>query len=772
MKNILLLLITLMSFQVQAQGPFTLSGTISDNYGALANVAVQSGSKTTYSDENGAYRLHLNLGEHTINYTYAGVSITKTILFSSNRVLDVVFDAMVLDEITLSSNRVKATDPYTQTTVVQEELEKRNLGQDIPVLLSTLPNVVTTSDAGAGVGYTGIRVRGSDATRVNVTINGIPLNDSESQGTYWVDLPDFASNTASVQLQRGVGTSTNGAGAFGASLNLETSNAKQKASTSVAISMGSFNTQKYTLKMNSGSLGNFDFSGRLSKIVSDGYIDRASSDLKSYFFNGTFHSTNKKTTLKALAFGGHEITYQSWNGNDGATMATDRTFNSAGAIYDASWNVSGYYDNEVDDYTQNHYQLHLIQEFSTDMYAKFALHYTKGFGFYEQYKQGRDFAEYGLTPYTVGGTTVDTTDLIRQKWLDNDFYGFTSALHYKSFQFGVDYNVYSGDHYGKVIWARNASNSEIRHKYYDNNGLKKDLNLYAKYEYSFSDELKGFIDLQERLVSYKTTNFASPTDVDVSFDFFNPKIGLVYGDKTQNFYISYAKAHKEPNRGDYEWAAQAPKPETLNDIELGYRLNKEKWALNTTLYGMFYKDQLVLTGEIDGVGSFIRKNSGKSKRIGLELEAAFQLNKKWAILPNLSFSSNKNIAYKIDNGGGTITNLGNTNITYSPNFVGGNSIKYMPSKDFEISLISKYVGEQYMSNENITESILDAYFVNDLNISYTKNFNKSIKSVTINALVNNIFNAEYESNGYMWGTTAYYYPQAGMNFLVGASLSF
>ncbi len=769
MKQAFILLLLSIFSVVQAQ-TITLFGTVQDEYGALANVQISSETKQTFSDNKGFYQLELASGNHTISYDYAGQKIVKSLVLTANQVLNITFKTTAIDAVVLSSNRVKATDPYTQTTVAQKELEERNLGQDIPILLNTLANVVTTSDAGAGVGYTGIRVRGSDATRVNVTINGIPLNDSESQGTYWVDLPDFASNTSSVQLQRGVGTSTNGAGAFGASLNLETNIGNKEANTSFDVSFGSFNTQKYTLKMNSGTLGNFDFSGRLSKIYSDGYIDRASSNLKSYFFNTNYHSSNHKTTIKAFAFGGHEKTYQSWNGIDASTMATDRTFNSAGAIYDANWNVVGYYDNEVDDYTQAHYQLHIIQELANDWYAKAAIHYTKGYGYYEQYKQDRDFADYGLTPYTVGGVTVNTTDLIRQKWLDNDFYGFTSAVSHKNLKIGIDYNIYSGDHYGKIIWARNAADSEIRHKYYDNNGTKKDFNIYAKYEYAINDKLKAFADIQERMVSYKTTNFASPDDVDVSFNFFNPKFGLVYGDASKNYYFSYAKAHKEPNRGDYEWAVVTPKPEALNDFELGYRLNKAHFALNTTLYAMFYADQLVLTGALDNVGNPIRKNVGKSKRIGLEVTTAFQL-KKWQITPNISISSNKNIDYYIDNAG-TVENLGNTTITYSPSIVAGNALKYSFNKAFSIALLSKYVGEQYMNNENTNESVLKAYFVNDLNLSYTKKFHKGIQSIRVNALVNNLFNTSYESNGYMWGTTPYYYPQAGINALLGVSIGF
>ena len=770
MKKILAAAILFINLTVLAQ-TVTLSGVVSDELGTLANVQVRTANEKIFTNAKGEYQFTLSKGTHQLVFNYAGKSITKTVVLTADKVLNISFSSTVLEGVILASNRVKATDPFTQKTIHQKALEKQNLGQDIPVLLNGLTNVVTTSDAGAGVGYTGIRVRGSDATRVNVTINGIPLNDSESQGTYWVDLPDFASNTSSIQLQRGVGTSTNGAGAFGASLNLATSTAKEKASTSLALSAGSFNTQKYTLKMSTGNIGNFNFSGRLSKIVSDGYIDRASSDLKSYFFTGNYLSNTKKTRIQAIAFGGHEKTYQSWNGNDGATMANDRTFNSAGAIYDASWNVTGYYDNEVDDYTQNHYQLHIIQTFATDLSAKLALHYTKGYGFYEQYKQDRDFADYGLTPYTVGGVTVDTTDLIRQKWLDNDFYGFTSAVLYKDFKFGLDYNVYSGDHYGKVIWARNAANSEIRHRYYDNNGLKKDFNSYIKYETAFNEKLKGFIDLQARFVAYKTTNFASPTDVDVKHQFFNPKIGFVYGDNTVNYYVSYAKAHKEPNRSDYEWAAVTPQAESLDDIELGYRLNHKKIGFNATFYSMFYKNQLVLTGELDGVGNFIRKNTGKSQRIGLELDARFQLNDKWQVLPNISFSSNKNKDYTIDNAG-TLENLGDKTISYSPSIVAGNILSYMPNNHLEIRLLSKYVGKQYLNNENTDEAVLDAYFVNDFNISYQKNINKGIKSIRFNALVNNIFNTQYESNGYMWGTTAYYYPQAGINFLVGTTISF
>jgi len=681
----------------------------------------------------------------------------------------------LLDEVVVKAVRVNSESPVTFSNLSKEEISKRNLGQDIPILMNYMPNVITTSDAGAGIGYTGIRVRGSDATRVNVTINGIPYNDAESMGTYWVDLPDFSSSVENLQLQRGVGTSTNGAGAFGASINLLTDAITESAFAQLNTSFGSYNTQKYNLKFSTGKLGDhFEIAGRLSKISSDGYVDRATSDLKSYFLQASYIDDN--TLIKALAFGGFEETYQSWYGVDAETLKTDRTFN----YYT--------YDNQVDHYNQDHFQLIWSENYSERWSSNIALHYTWGRGYYEQYEEDQDFEDYGFEEINIGGETINTTDLIRRKWLDNDFYGTTFSLFYTNnndfnLTFGGAWNKYEGDHFGEVIWARYASNSEIRDRYYDNYGDKTDFNTFVKVKFTVAKNWNLFADMQIRTINYKADGVAAH-EINDSFFFFNPKAGITYNINTwNNLYFSYARANREPNRTDYENGD--PKPETLNDFELGWRIHKEKVNISSNLYYMRYKDQLVLTGELDDVGAPIRANVGDSYRLGLEIDANIFISKHFTIQPNLSLSTNKNLDINVS-WDGELINLGETNIAYSPNIVFGSSFNYLPVTNLQISLLSKYVGEQYMANLDYKNSKLESYFVNDINVNYQIKFKKVLKSIVLNALINNIFNVEYVSNGYYYtyddtwsvpGETitldgAGYYPQATRNFLIGATLLF
>ncbi|MCV2486197.1 TonB-dependent receptor [Flavobacterium sp. SH_e] len=668
-----------------------------------------------------------------------------------------------LDEVLVSAVRVTSKTPVSFSNMDKKEIKYRNLGQDIPVLMNYLPSVVTTSDAGNGVGYTGIRVRGSDATRVNVTINGIPYNDAESQGTFWVNMPDFASSVESLQLQRGVGTSTNGAGAFGASLNMLTDSYANKATGEISSSAGSFNTIKNTVKFSTGLLNDhFEIAGRLSAIKSQGYIDRASSDLKSYFLQGTY--VGKTTLIKALVFGGTEKTYQSWNGIDGETLSTNRTFNSAGMYTDEAGNVR-FYDNETDNYKQDHYQLHWSESISDKWSTNFALHYTKGKGYYENYKEDADMAEYNLDP--VGSVT--TTDLVRQKWLDNDFYGTTFSAKYVTEKLNVilggGWNKYEGDHFGKVIWARYASQSELGDHYYDDFSTKTDGNIFAKANYQLTEKLSLYGDLQYRNVKYKA-NSAETGLVDDNFNFFNPKAGLNYEiSQKSTLYFSYARANREPNRTDYEGGNV--KPEKLNDFELGWRFNSEKFQLNSNVYYMAYKDQLILTGRLDDVGNPIRANTEKSYRLGLEVDATIALSDKFTLRPNFTLSSNKNVDLAVDG-----EYYGTTKIAYSPEVIAGNVIVFKPIEGLYLSLLQKYVGEQFMNNIELPSAKLADYFVNDFNASYEIKTKSIFKSITITGMVNNIFDKKYVSNGYMWDIYPYYYPQAGTNFLVGLNLKF
>ncbi|HRN43889.1 MAG TPA: TonB-dependent receptor, partial [Flavobacterium sp.] len=528
-----------------------------------------------------------------------------------------------LDEVLVSAVRVTTKTPVSFSNLNKKDIKFRNLGQDIPILMNYLPSVVTTSDAGNGIGYTGIRVRGSDATRVNITINGIPYNDSESHGTFWVNMPDFASSVESLQLQRGVGTSTNGAGAFGASLNMLTDSYAKESSGEISNSYGSFNTRKHTVKFSTGLIDDrLELAGRLSALKSDGYIDRASSDLKSYFLQGTY--VGKTTLIKALIFGGKEKTYQSWNGlEDLDKLKNDRTFNTAGMFTDAFGNTR-FYDNETDNYQQDHFQLHWNEKIATNWNTNLAVFYSKGKGFYENYKENAKFSGYGLTPIIIGGTTINKTDLIRQKWLDNDFYGTTFSANYKDEKLDVilggGYNKYEGSHFGKIIWARYASTSELEDRYYNDAASKTDGNIFAKANYQVAEKLSLFADLQLRNVHYKA-NGAETGVVNANFNFFNPKAGLnLEINENNQLYASYARANREPNRTDYKNGS--PRPEKLNDFELGLRHVSTKVKVNANMYYMAYKDQLILTGELDDVGAPIRKNSGDSYRYEVKNKAS------------------------------------------------------------------------------------------------------------------------------------------------------
>ncbi|HDZ05212.1 hypothetical protein LCGC14_0082790 [marine sediment metagenome] len=688
---------------------------------------------------------------------------------------------VVLDEVFVSAIRVTKESPVTFSNLTKEDIKPRNLGQDIPVLMNFLPSVVTTTDAGAGVGYTGIRVRGSDATRINVTINGIPYNDGESQGTFWVNMPDFASSTESLQLQRGVGTSTNGAGAFGASLNLLTDGFSQDAFGQISTSIGSYGTLRNNLKFSTGLINDhIEISGRLSKINSDGYIDRARSDLDSYFLQAAYKDDN--TLIKALIFGGHEITYQAWNGIDAQTLQDDRTFNSAGIYTDLEGNTQ-FYNNEVDNYKQDHAQLLWNEKISDFWSMNIALHYTRGRGYFEQYKEADDFSTYGFEPINVDGVDINTTDVIRRRWLDNDFYGTVFSANYKKDKldliFGGGFNKYEGDHFGEVIWARYASNSSYQDRYYDDSSTKTDFNVYTKANYQLNDQWSLYGDIQYRTVGYQA-NGEDTGLVDDTFNFFNPKAGITFDlNANNNFYLSYAVANREPNRNDYE--GSNPKPEKLNDYELGWRYVSADVQVNTNLYYMGYKDQLVLTGELNDVGASLRENVGDSYRFGFEVDANIKLGEKFSLRPNVSISDNKNVDFFIDRDD-DLQSLGNTNIAFSPSVIAGNILGYMPSESFSLSLYSKYVGEQYLSNTDTDASKLDAYFTTDFNITYEIKMNTVLKSIVFSGLVNNILNEKYVSNGYTyldsWSTPGNtfevqgYYPQAGTNFLLGATVNF
>jgi iron complex outermembrane receptor protein len=682
-----------------------------------------------------------------------------------------------LDEVMISGIRAGKKNPVPFTNLTKEEIAPRNLGQDIPILLNYLPSVVTTTDAGNGVGYTYIRVRGTDGSRINVTLNGVPFNDSESQGTFFVNLPDFASSLESVQLQRGVGTSTNGAGAFGASLNMQTKSFQEKAYAEISNSGGSFGTRKHTLAFGTGLHDNFEMNGRISQIASDGYIDRASSNMFGYFFNLNY--IKNSTQIKAIIFGGKEKTYQSWNGlEDPDKLENDRTYNSVGLYFDENGNEK-FYDNETDNYQQHHFQLHWSEKWSEKWNSNLAVHYTLGKGYYEQFREDADLADYNLPNFQ--GNSV--ADLVRQRWLDNDFFGSTFSLNYKTDKtdiiFGGAANRYLGKHFGIVKWTQFYVPGDNR--YYDNYGNKDDVNFYAKASQTFG-KINFFADMQYRLVFYKAVsqNFA---DVNDTFRFFNPKVGASYQLNPKNALYAYAGiANKEPRRDDYENGSS--KPERLYDYELGWKYNSKNAAVKVNAFYMQYKDQLVLTGALNDVGSPIFTNSGASYRYGIEIESTIKVN-KLTFQPNLTLSQNRNRNFFFQRDG-VLQNLGNTNIAFSPNIVAGNATTYSPIKNLNLTLLNKFVGKQFMGNIDSEVSVLKAYNIHDFNVTYLWTINKGIKSILFSGLINNIFDYEYESNGYFYTydddfsspgvvTTiegAGYYPQAGINFLAGATIKF
>ena len=672
-----------------------------------------------------------------------------------------------LEEVIVSSVRVKENIPIAFNNVSKEEISKRNLGQDIPILLNFLPNVVTTSDAGAGIGYTGIRIRGINSQSTNVTINGIPYNDAESLGTFWVDLPDFSSSVENLQMQRGIGTSVNGSSAFGASINILTDKISEEPYFESANSVGSFNTLKNNFSFSTGLLNNrFEFSGRISKIDSDGYIDRASSDLKSHFFQLSYRKN--KSLFKFLNFGGHEITYQAWNGIDLQTLENDRTYNPSGIYYDLNGQEQ-FHENEVDNYKQDHFQFHWTQSISSNLISNLGLNLTNGKGYYEQYNEN------------------GSEDFITRKWLDNQFYVINYNVNYSKNKnnliFGSTYSEYDGDHYGETIWSQNSGNIAFTDLFYNGNGLKKDFSNFIKSIYQFSERIGIYADLQLRKIDYTTSGSTSNVEdltVNKHYSFFNPKAGLNFTLNDKNkIYFSLSRAYREPTRSDFENNINI-QPEELVDYELGWKFNTKKFYFSSNLYYMNYKNQLVLTGALDDVGSPIRKNSGKSFRKGIELESIFKATNNLDISSNISFSRNKNIDYKT-NFDGVVTNWGDTDISFSPDLVSSIGINFRPKEDINISILNKFVGEQFMSNTESVVSKLNSYSTTDLNFIYRFKRSKHFKEIIFTAMINNIFNKEYVSNGYYytyddtWSepnmiTTiegAGYYPQALRNFLLG-----
>jgi iron complex outermembrane recepter protein len=714
----------------------------------------------------------------------------------------------LIDEVLVLHVKADERTPSTYTTLNDGELDKRNFGQDIPYLLQMTPSTVVTSDAGAGVGYTGIRIRGVDPTRTNVTINGVPINDSESHGVFWVNMPDFASSAGSIQVQRGVGTSNNGAAAFGASINISTDEMSKTAYGELDNAYGSFNTWRNTIKAGTGLLNNrFALEARLSNISSDGYIDRASADLQSYYLNAAWFG--KRSSLKGYVFSGRERTYQAWYGTPESVVNGDQAAIEAYAdrnfIFDAdrdnllnsgrTYNFYTY-DNEVDNYGQDHYQLHFAHEFSKRTKLSLAGHYTRGLGYFEQYRVNDDFSSYGLIPMILGSDTISSTDLIRRRWLDNHFFGGIFGIQHRGSNFDINagggVNHYLGDHFGEIIWAEFASNSQIRDRYYENTSEKTEAQGYIKANYR-RDKVTFYGDVQYRHIDY---TFLGIDDVsgelkdvmqNVVYDFWNPKFGfMVDMNSRNNMYFSMAMANREPVRDDFRESTPQNRPiaEQLMDIEAGYRHKGRKWYLNTNLYYMHYKDQLILTGQINDVGGYTRTNVAESFRAGLEIEGAVQLMDSLSLFGNLSLSTNKIYEFVeyVDNYDTYVQDTilhRNTDLAFSPNAIAVAGVRYAPLKGLELILTGKYVGQQFLDNTSSANRAIDSYIISDLQVAY-RIPQQFFRELSVSLMVNNLFDERYENNGYTWGyvyggertVENFYYPQAGRHFMLRLKIGF
>ena len=699
-------------------------------------------------------------------------------------------DSVKLKEVVVSSSRASAITPVTFVNFNKTEIARVNLGQDLPVLLNYLPAVVSTTFDGTGVGYTDYRIRGADNSRINVTINGIPYNDADSQTTFFVNLQDFASSIENIQIQRGVGTSTNGAGAFGASINILTDRPSNKAFTKLSGGLGSFGTNRQSLKFGTGiSEQGFAFSGRLSRIASDGYVDRATSELKSYFLQGDYVQGN--TRIQAITFGGTERTGLSFFGLDQAGLEMDRRMNFDGIFFDRDGNQQ-IYEDQTDNYAQNHFQLHWSQVWTGNWRSQFSLHYTQGDGFFEQMNDDASLSFYRLEEFTFNGENQETADLATRAFLNSDFYGGVFSLTYQKDRWewvtGGSFNYYDGEQFGEVISADLALLPQRPYRFYNNNSDKTDLNLYSKVNLKLAEDLTGFADVQFRRVDYEArgTLFepGAMLALDETYNFFNPKAGLSYQLKPgSRLYLSWARAHREPARVDFENGS--PEAERLDDFELGWRTQSRNFRLGANAYYMLFSNQLVLTGALDEVGFPIRQNSGRSYRLGIELDAQWQPSSKWTIAPNVALSQNRNRDF-VTPLNGELTNLGNTEISFSPSVVAANRLEFKPSKAWAFTLFSKYVGEQFMSNTEAENARLEDYFVQDLNLQFQTSSLGFIRKLVLQAQINNLFDLEYENNGYYFtfdvpnegdpGVTTFdgngFYPQAGINILLGVSLFF
>lgn len=822
MKTRIIISILFLSFCQVAFSQQRIHGVIEDRTGALiqaAQVSVLNTNVQVTSDTKGKFeftQLPSSDSTYTILVEKPGF-LPQSMTISANSVEEVkilLFSSMkTLEDVHVNTTRL--SDFNTSQILIRRinPLERKNFGQDIPVLLEATPSLVTTSDAGAGVGYTGLRIRGVDATRINVTINGIPVNDPESHAVYWVNMPDLASSIENIQIQRGVGSSTNGAASFGASLNIKTQDISEKPFGSIDQSVGSFGTYKTTIKAGTGIINkHFSLETRMSSIQSNGYLDRASSDLKSYFLSGAY--IGKKSVLKAIVFSGKEITYQAWYGTPESRVKGDTAAMNAYAdrnglssedrqnLLNAGRTYNFYtYENQVDNYQQDNYQLHFTHTFNDKLILNLAGHYTYGRGYYEQYRKGENLADYGLNPVVIGSDTVQQTDLIRRLWLDNDFVGAVYGVTYKptahlDFVLGGSANTYFGGHFGELIWAEFASNSEIYQRFYNNDSRKSEVSSYLKAVYK-RDRFDVYTDLQYRHVDYsfigKELVNGIPVDVTqaIQFNFFNPKVGASFKLNTnQSMFLNGGISHREPVRADFISSTVENRPtfETLQDVELGHQISTSKLSLTTNVYFMNYRNQLLLTGEINDVGAYIHSNVAKSYRLGVEVYGSYRVDIKLKLTGGITLSQNKIAQFNeyIDTYLDTlpyytqqvITHT-NTNMSFSPNITGNIGLDWMPIDNLNIAWMTKLVGRQFLDNTGNMNRSIDPFNFSNMQFNYSI-FDKFCKEIQFGLMINNVFNQMYSNNGYTFSyayggqttTENFYYPQAGRNFMARVLLKF
>lgn len=690
--------------------------------------------------------------------------------------------ALFLEPVEVRATRAADNAPFTKTNLSREQIQSLNLAQDIPFLLNSTPSVVINSDAGNGVGYTGIRIRGSDATRINMTINGIPYNDAESQGLFFVNLPDLASSLKDVQIQRGIGTSSNGAGAFGATMNFSTNEVNLKPYAELNNSAGSFNTWKHTVRAGTGLINeHFTVDARLSHISSDGYVDRASTDLSSFYISAAY--LRKNSSIRFNAMSGKEKTYQAWNGISESDLKTNRRMN-----YSGTEKPGTPYDNETDNYQQDHYQLFFNHRFSSRVEFNTAFFLTRGKGYYENYKAGEAYSDYGLNNFVVGSDTLSQVDLVRRLWLDNDFYGQVLSLQYKHdrglLTVGGGWSNYKGKHFGEIPWSE--AGIPVNYRWYDLPAKKTDVNAYTKYSRRIATGLELFADVQYRNINYHLAGFRNNPALNINnnYHFVNPKAGITFSRNKLRYYASYSHASKEPNRDDFEaGAAQQPRPEKMHDVEAGVEKKEERYMWAANFFYMKYIDQLIPTGKINDVGAYTRINIPDSYRAGIELQAQARPLGWMNLSGNLTFSTNKVKNFTeyfddYDNGGQKETFHSTADIAFSPAVTGSAAIDFIPVKNVALSFFSKYVSRQYLDNTSSKARSLDPYLVHDARLSYTIK-NKVFRETAFLLQVNNILNRKYEANGYTFSyqydgalvTENFYFPMAEVNVMFGVNIS-